>query len=531
MSGKTINHKILFVILLILQVLYMSYWGNAKGGFYVDEFFTFDNAHYISDSTPKRVKLYDADFMEYDKWFDLNDLKGTLTVSKENALYNDSLIYNIKILFKSTYNWLLNYVEAVFFPGEVSKWSGILINLILFTLCQVFLYLISSKTSGSSCTALTACAIYGFSGLAISMVIYVRMYVLANLWMLTFLYMHMLMWDENDIRKNIVYEIISVLLLYLGYLRSPLVVLIGVSVILIFSIVLAVKKKWRQFAYYTIPILLGGIIYTALFTNYIKLFLNPSAAARGDFGSAKMSLIKGLLKLTPSSFIIRAINLIEIINDYLFGHIYVFILFGCLCVCSVFISFKQKWKRPFIYIVVLGAVCFYFIASVCFNLKVIRYNSFLYPLISIVIADILSDLLRKEKIGKVVVALLALALIGEIYYTASIPRIENLYSEEKAQIEAIRQNSGIDNIVVDYQFDDRVIYECLAYGDAETKVMFTHFEGIDFEDKGDTILVWQSVNWADDILPYLTEAGYIYVEQIAQTHESKVFLCSMRHGG
>lgn len=525
-NGKSIHNKIIFMTLLIMQILYMLYWGNAKGGFYVDEMFTFDNTHYISNSTPKRIKFYDADFMEYDKWFELGDLKGTLTVSKENALYHDSFLYNMKTLVKSTYNWMLNYVEVLFFPDEVNKWSGIFVNIVLFVLCQVFLYLIVFKASGSDHAALMACAMYGFSGLMVSMVIYIRFYVLVNLWMLIFLYMHVLMWDEKSLKKNILYEIIAVFLLYLGYLRSPLVVIMGVGIILFFSVALGIGKRWRQIGYYTVPILSGGVAYLAIFTDYIKIFLNPSAAVHAGYGVAKSSLVGNLLRLTPSSFVTRVVDLTELINDYLFGHIYVLVLIAVLCIYSVLTQFKKKQKSPFIYIVVLGAVLFYFAASVCFKLGTIRYNSFLYPLIAVVLSDLISDVFRKEKVGKAAVVLFVIALIGEIYYTSSIPRIQNLYPEEKAQIEIIQKHSDIDNIVVDYQFDDRVIYECLAYGDADTKVMFMHFDSVDFADKGDTLLVWQSVNQSDEILPYLEEAGYSYIEPIAVTHESKVFLCS-----
>lgn len=524
-KSKSVNNNRMLIIVLILQVLYMLYWGNAKGGFYVDEFFTFDNVHYLSDSTPKRVKLYDAEFMEYNKWLNMEDLKDTLTVSNENALYNDSFTSNVKKLFKSTYNWLLNYVEVLFFPKEINKWSGISINVVLFVLSQVFLYLISYKTSGSSSAALIACAVYGFSGLAVSMVIYVRFYVIVNLWMLLFLYMHVLMWEEQGFKKNILYEIIAVFVLYLGYLRSPLAVILGVGIILCFSFALCIQKRWHQLAYYAVPILSGGIIFVALFTDYLTILADPSAAAGGTFGVAKASLIKGFLDLTLKSFLTRTGNLAGILNDYLFSHRYVLLLFMALCIYGIIIGFKQKLKRLFVYIVILGEAFFYFIASVCFNLGTIRYNSFLYPIIALIVADMISDTFEKKRACTAVMVLLVIGLAGELYYTASIPRIQNLYPEEKAQVENIKNNNGINNIVIDYHFDDRVMYECLAYGDADTKVMAMYFDEVDFTDKGNELLVWQTVNESDGVLPYLEEAGYSYIEQIAVTHESKVFLC------
>lgn len=105
--------------LLLLQFLYMLYWGTQKSGYYVDEFFTYDNAHYISASTPEREKLYQADYMEYGKWFDVEELKSKLTVKKEESLLQDSFQYNIStFLNQKPYMAILNYVEAIFFQDS-----------------------------------------------------------------------------------------------------------------------------------------------------------------------------------------------------------------------------------------------------------------------------------------------------------------------------------------------------------------------------------------------------------------------------
>ena len=51
--GKAIKkEQIAIIIVIAVQFIFMLYWGIQKSGYYVDEFFTFDNACllYTSDA-------------------------------------------------------------------------------------------------------------------------------------------------------------------------------------------------------------------------------------------------------------------------------------------------------------------------------------------------------------------------------------------------------------------------------------------------------------------------------------------------
>lgn len=523
--------KIVFVILLLLQVFYMVYWGNVKSGFYVDEFFTYDNAHYMSASTPKRVKMYDADYMEYDKWFDLSELKATLTVDKSNSLFNDGLVYNVKALMKKPYMTLLNYVEAAFFEGELDKWSGISMNIVFFAIGQLFLYRLAKKLTNNEAASCIAMSMFGFSGIAVSMVAFVRFYMLVNMWMIIFLYLHALMWTEESFKKNILYEILAMVVLYPAFKNSPLAMIEGASVIALFSVALLVRKRKKQFLFYALPIFAGGFLYIVLFTGYMQIIFHLKDVASGTtgVGVAAVSLVKNLVNLTPENFVSRSVRLINFINDYLFAHVFVF----AICAISVLFAIIRKRiyrerldeGRSFAYCILVGTIVLYFIASVCLGLPEIRYNSFLYPIISIAVVAIATDAASHKRSGRLITIILAIAVCAEIYFTVTIPRVQNSYPEDRAAVESIQQHKGIDHLVVDYKADDRVLYECVAYGDDTTKIMFTRFENCSLESAPDTMLVWQSVNWSAQIVDQLKEAGYTTIEQIAQTHESMVFLC------
>lgn len=519
----------IFAILLLIQILYMIYWGNAKGGFYVDEFFTYDNAHYISASTPKRVKLYDAGYMEYGKWFDVQELKSTLTVDRNISLLNDGIAYNVKAFLKKPYMAVLNCVEAFFYPGELSKWSGISINILFFAIAQIFLYMLAKKITCSDISALLSVAMFGFSGLAISIIAYVRFYMLVNMWMIIFLYLHSLMWTENDLKKNIIYEVFAMAALYLAFRNSPLVVLEGAAVIFLFSISLPARKRKQQFLFYAVPIFAGGILYMALFTGYMQIAFNTGGVAEGSMGVAAASLVRNLLNLTPANFADRSIVLLHLINDYLFAHAFV----AAAVVVLILIAAARRLlkrelldeNRSFAYFMLFGTAVLFFIASVCLKLVEIRYNSFIYPVISVLAVAAATDMAGIKRKGQWVTFVMISAVCAQVYFTATIPRIQNSYPEDRQAVEAIKDNKGIDNLVIDYKADDRVMYECLAYGDDAAKVMFMRFEERDLKNLPDAMLVWQSVNWSAEIVDELKKAGYASVEQIAQTHESMVFLC------
>lgn len=263
---KQRKETLLFIALLMLQCVYMIFWGTQKSGYYVDEFFTYDNAHYISESTPDRVKLYDADYLEYDKWFEVSELKNTLTVQRDEALWKDSLAHNIEAFIKiKPYMALLNYVEALFFEGEMNWWSAISLNIVLFIFSQILLFLIAKKIYNNQHMPLLAVAMYGFSGMAASMVVYVRFYVYVTFLMTLFIYLHVIMWEGKVHWKNIVLEILSLPILYIAYRTSPVAGIFGIAIIVCFSLGLLLTKRWKQALYYILPIGLGGILYFALF--------------------------------------------------------------------------------------------------------------------------------------------------------------------------------------------------------------------------------------------------------------------------
>lgn len=529
------KEQLALIVLIAVQVVFMVYWGTQKSGYYVDEFFTFDNAHYSSASTPDRIKLYDADFLTYDKWYEISDLKSTLTVTREESLFSDSVGYNIKAwVAKYPYMVLLNYVQAVFFEGKFSKWSAISVNILLFLLNQLILYRLTAGISRDKAAAVVAVALYGFSGMAASMTVYVRFYMLVTLWMTLYTYLHMLMWQEHRIVRNLLMEFLSVAVLYLAYKDSPLAVIQGVGLICAFLAGLILQKRYKQAAVYGFSVVGGGLIYVLSKTDYVKYFLQPEKYANAEASnSATAGLLENFLTLAPGTAVERTIELAHIICRYLFGHILVLAVY--LLLVTVLLVWYLCGRRnktdengmEYFFLAVCPCA-FFCIVSVCLDLGTTRYNSSIFPELAVCVSVLVIYLAVKVDKKRLAVAIMGIIVMGEIATTVSLSRVDNLYQEDGKVVEQIQSYHGMDSVVVDYFFDDNVLYECLVFAEETARVMFVSYGSIDYDAWSDDVLLWIRTTEGKDLLEDLEATGCYTVEKVAGTHTSDVYFVS-RH--
>ncbi|MDE5697162.1 MAG: hypothetical protein K2I96_07130 [Lachnospiraceae bacterium] len=527
------KEQIAVIIVIALQLIFMVYWGTQKSGYYVDEFFTYDNAHYLSASTPKRIKLYDADFLTYDEWHEISDLKSTMTVTREEALLADSAGYNLKMWFtRYPYMVLLNYVQAIFFEGRLSKWSAISLNILLFLLNQVILYRLTAAISRDKMAAVLAVALYGFTGMAASMTVYVRFYMLVTLWMTLCTYLHVLMWQENHLLKNLFMEFLAVLVLYLAYKDSPLAAIQGVGLVCAFLVGLLIRKRYRQAAVYGLPIVGGGLGYILLQTDYIGYILQPEKYADADVTNvATAGLLDNFLALTPGAAVERTIGLAHIVCRYLFGHalvlgVYLLLAAGLILWCLCAQKGRNGGRDWMFFLLAVCPCAFYCVVSVCLELDAIRYNSSIFPELAVCAAVFVMCLAARADRKRLTAAVMGIVILAAAAATAYLPRVENLYREDKQAVAQIQSYQGVDSVVVDYHFDDRIMYECLVYAGEDTEVLFTKRENVDYDAWHNDVLLWLRADEGRDIIEELAASGRYTVVEVGSTHESDVYFVS-----
>lgn len=153
-------------ILLILQILLLLYYGNRKAGFHEDEYYSYY-------STNRTAGLFEPDR----EWMDRDTFRNEFVVL-EGEGFRYGLVSTVQSwdVHPPFFYFLLHTVCSLF-PGVFSKWLGIGVNIAAFAINFVLLcwlsYMVSRKNQWLT---FAVAAVYGFNGVIISGVMFIRMY-------------------------------------------------------------------------------------------------------------------------------------------------------------------------------------------------------------------------------------------------------------------------------------------------------------------------------------------------------------------
>lgn len=252
MRKKIKSAHVVLMFVLILQIVNIVWWGNAKKGYHIDEMSTFHLAngfgitrYQVTDEVdyenqwhhePQKYLIDWMTVQEHEKF----DFRGVNTINSRDN-HPPLFYYGIHAL-------------SSFFPNVFSKWFGIIPNIGYYVLSQMFLYLIFSRIARSRWAGIATIIAYGFSAAAIGMTIFIRMYALMILNALAAFYIHMRLIDDQKTGKWIVFAgivcCLGVLthyyfLIYQFFMSSFCVCCYGF------------EKQWKKCALYAASILTG----------------------------------------------------------------------------------------------------------------------------------------------------------------------------------------------------------------------------------------------------------------------------------
>ena len=264
MKNKKIEIVVISII-LILQTLIYIFVGTKKSYIYMDEAYSMGLASY------DRVEIQDnEDF--YNTWHSKEYYEDYISV-QENEKGRYAQVYeNQKNDVHPPLYYLFLRIAMGFSKNGYSKWSGIVVNIIIFIGITLLTYLIlqellkNEKYSKEKSAILAL--ISAITMASLTNVIYIRMYALStfNIMLTTFLHMK---------------------LIKCGKLNSKLLICIGLSALfgslthyyylfflammyLIFAIKFAKEKNWENLGFYTLTMVIAAIISLTIFPYSIN---------------------------------------------------------------------------------------------------------------------------------------------------------------------------------------------------------------------------------------------------------------------
>jgi len=309
---------IALTIIILIQVLARIYVGKEKEYFHIDEAYSYSLMNY------NKIQITENDDF-FDNWHDKNYYIDYLAVN-ENEKFDFNPVYiNQKNDVHPPLYYLLLRIAASFTIDNFTKWTGIILNIIIYVFSSIFIYLISDILLKNKKKALFITLIAGLTLGALDTTAYIRMYELANLFILMITYMHMKIYDKEELKVK---DLITIgVIALLGSLTHYYIIIYIAILFLIFVIKYIKKKQYKNLARYIATFAIAAILSLIIFPySMYHMF----GGYRGE--GAKNSL------LNIDSFFVEIAQCFYILQKGVTNNLSILLIL-------IFIIFKQKSKN------------------------------------------------------------------------------------------------------------------------------------------------------------------------------------------
>lgn len=529
------NGKILLLLMILLQVIVIAYWGSQKENYYWDEYFTLERAHYVSDSTPYEHYFNKDEQYIYNVWIPTEIVKKTLSVSEQESVLMDNPVNTIKKMFETnSYSVLLNIVSVLICEGKVSVWPAIVLNLILFIINQLILFKIADAIFGNAFLSTAVVAFYGFSCMCISMTIFIRFYMFATLMVTLFVFFHIKHWrtKDTDLVKSIFFELIAFLFLFEGYLNAQFVIIFGAFFSICYAALTIIDKKIKAFVFYFFPVFTIGMFFL-IKEGYISVLINffqkdkKQEYTTGALGWVVNQIYSFRVEMLPN----RVRQMFVTLGYRQFGHKYIIIVFFAFLLILLCINIYKKRKvntaemdLKLLCVLFASIMLFLSLFTALFLYEQPRYISFVFPELAVLIVAVLNILILNKLIlrGSIVIWLIIIVCIES--FTSCIDMI---YLGDAEQIQSIKE-TGVKSIMVSEGiYQPFTIYQAVMLEEEPAEVMV--YDGISEKEllqqaRNPMLVVIVKDEMNEDYSGYksLKKNGY-NLEYIGETYMHRVF--------
>ena len=259
---KSIKPFIALVLIIILQLGRLVYaFVYLKEDFHSDEMWSFG----LSNSYYKPFVFQNAEhteFINYKTWFSSKVMRDYLTVDKFQRFSYGSVYYNQVHDYHPPFYYFILHTICSFFPEKFSLWFSFSINIFSFIGTIIFLYLLMKEISHSEKLSLISCYFYGFSMGALNTFEFIRIYALATMISVGYLYYHALLYHSDKMKRNM---IILFSITLIGSLTHHFFIPYACCVALCFCVYYLIKQNIRKLCIYSVTLLSAVAVSILIF--------------------------------------------------------------------------------------------------------------------------------------------------------------------------------------------------------------------------------------------------------------------------
>lgn len=430
------KHKftILFILILIMSLCAMIYFGHQKQGYHVDELYSYglSNSEYLpfmhfgesgydvkdwmneygagesfADLFSNLLKdfriLKECDFDFYKSeiyqayrtaqansadtytttWVSGQDYVDYLAVNESNTFNYASVYYNQRGDVHPPLFYILLHTICSIFQGQFSKWFGLGLNIVILLIVLVVLYRMCLRHIGGAGVALAVVACYAFSSGFMSTAMFIRMYSLLTFMTILCTYVHLeiVKHDYTMNRRLIIALFLSVLG---GYYTQYYFVLYALGIAAVMLGAMLLKRKWRSCVTYVLTLLAAAVTGIVIWPFSIKHVFG------GYRGQASLEILKN-----GNFYSYKAKYMLGHIANYVFGG-FLWVPIVLLIVSAGICIYLKRKKLPY------AKICILTFPVILYTLVVGQISPFLtdryvmctYPFWCIIIVSVVYSAFR-----------------------------------------------------------------------------------------------------------------------------------------
>lgn len=300
----------IFVVIMVLSLAGLLYYGQLKEGYHVDEVYSYGlaNSEYLpfmhfgesgydvkdwmleygageslSQLVSNLIKDYkilqECDFDLYNSviyrdyliaqansldtrtttWMSGEDYQHYIGVGPENTFNYASVYYNQRGDVHPPFFYMVLHTVCSIFRGSFSKWYGLAVNILFMMLTLVVLYRMCGRYLGGKVPALCVAAVYGFSTGFVATAIFIRMYAIMTFMVVTSCYLHLQL-AENRFKMNRRLLGKLALITFLGFYTHYYFVIYAIGIALVSCGWMLYQKKLGDMVRYVLSMAGTGVL-------------------------------------------------------------------------------------------------------------------------------------------------------------------------------------------------------------------------------------------------------------------------------
>lgn len=469
------KNYILIILLIIQSVIYVAI-GNQKNYLHIDEAYSYGLTHY------DKVEIADnEDF--YNNWHNKEYYDEYLSVQKDEIGNYKQVYENQKNDVHPPFYYLLLRIGMEFTAGQYSKWPGLILNITIYAVVTVFLYVITQKLLAeekySKEKSLIVTFVSALTLASISNVIYTRMYALFALEVLTTIYLHIKLLEQEKFNWKLLVIIGTVALL--GILTHYYYIIYLFAIYILFAIRYIKRKEFKKLIFYTITMLSAGMLSLIIFPHSIRHMF---------FGYRGQGVIYNLLHATE--LLDNLVEYIKILNQYQFNNLFYLIII-MIIVLLIYKKITKKEKiqttkkqKEILEILYIPCIFYYLLVGLASPWRILRYIIPIFAPIFIVIIFYLYKLLKtnfKEKKANIIMIItFAIILINPVIFKLEP---ELFYQDKKDILQKVEDEHDVPGIYFTEANDNRFLNNIILF----TKLDETYIS----RNKESTKETWQEI--------------------------------------